>query len=150
MVKETHAEKDKYPVNILVVLSSYRVIIELDDDYQLDLRNTEFGNLIGFDAKLITQEAYSDRFPNITNSVDKINIHSNVIQNSILSGDSQNLLCVIPTDNLTRSYSFKFEPRRLLFNEVSVLNIDEMRFYLTDALGRPIDLNSIDWFMTLI
>ena len=25
-----------------------------------------------------------------------------------------------------------------------------MRFYITDALGRPIDLNGIDWFMTLI
>ena len=30
------------------------------------------------------------------------------------------------------------------------MNIDEMRFYITDALGRPIDLNGIDWFMTLI
>ena len=153
MVKEGHADDDenkKYPINILFVLSSFRVIIELDDDYQLDLRGTGFGNLLGFDAKLITETEYGSRFPNITNSVDKINIHSDIIQNSILSGDSNNLLAVIPTDDLTRSYSFKFEPRRLLFNEVSKVHIDEMRFYITDALGRPIDLNGIDWFMTLI
>ena len=25
-----------------------------------------------------------------------------------------------------------------------------MRFYISDALSRPIDLNEIDWFMTLI
>ena len=100
--------------------------------------------------KIITQEEYSARLPNITNSIDKINIHSNIVTNSILSGYSDNLLAVIPVDNLTRSYSFKFEPRRLLFNEVSKINIDEMRFYITDSLGRPIDLNGIDWFMTLI
>ena len=150
MVKEGHATKNTYPINILFVLSSYRVIIELDNNYQLDLRNTEFGDLIGFNKKLIIQTEYSDRLPNITNTVELINIHSNIITNSILSGYSNNLLAVTPTNNLTRSYSFKYEPRRLLFNEVSTLNIDEMRFYITDAIGRPIDLNGIDWFMTLI
>ena len=122
----------------------------IDILHQLDLRGTEFGNLIGFDKKIITQVEYSARLPNITNSIDKINIHSNIVTNSILSGYSDNLLAVIPTDNLTRSYSFKFEPRRLFFNDISKINIDEMRFYITDALGRPIDLNGIDWFMTLI
>ena len=100
--------------------------------------------------KIVTQTEYSARFPNVTNSIDKINMHSDIVTNSILSGDSNNLLAVIPTDNLTRSYSFKFKPRRLLYNEASKINIDEMRFYITDALGRPIDLNGIDWFMTLI
>ena len=62
MVKETHAEKDKYPINILFVLSSYRVVIELDNNYQLDLRGTEFGNLIGFDKKIITQTEHYQQF----------------------------------------------------------------------------------------
>ena len=39
------------------------------------------------------------RLPNITNSIDKINIHSNIVTNSILSGNSDNLLAVIPVDN---------------------------------------------------
>ena len=150
MVRETHATKDKYPINIQFILSSFKVIIELDNNYQVDLRGTEFGNLLGFDEKIVESTEYSARLPNITNSIDKINIHSDIIINSILSGYSDNQLAVIPTDNLTRSYSFKFEPLRLLFNEVSKTQLDEMRFYLTDALGRPIDLNGIDWFMTLI
>ena len=150
MVRETHATEDKFPINLLFVLSSFRVVIELDENYQLDLRNTNFGDLIGFDDKLITRTEYSARLPNITNSVDKINIHSDIVVNSILSGNSDNLLAVIPTDNLTRSYSFKFEPRRLLFNEVNKTKLSEMRFYITDALSRPINLNGIDWFMTLI
>ena len=51
MVDQGHAEKDKYPINIIFILSSYRVVIELEDDYQLDFRNTEFGDLLGFDKK---------------------------------------------------------------------------------------------------
>ena len=117
---------------------------------RVDLRGGEFGNLLGFDEKIVSSTEYSARLPNITNSVDKINIHSDIIVNSILSGHSDNLLAVIPTDNLTRSYSFKYEPRRLMFNEVNKTQLSEMRFYITDALSRPIDLNGIDWFMTLI
>ena len=114
MVDQGHAEKDKYPINILFILSSYRVVIELDNKYQLDFRNTELGDLLGFDKKIIIQEEYSAQLPNITNNIDKINIHSNIVTNSILSGNSDNLLAVIPVDNLTRSYTFKFEPRKII------------------------------------
>ena len=143
-------DNGNFGINILFILSTYKVIIELKTNYQVDLRNTEFGDLLGFDKKIIVKTEYGSRLPNITRSVDKINVHSDIVSNSIISGSDDNLLCVIPTDNLTRSYSFKFEPRRLLFNELSRTNINEMRFYLTDSLLRPINLNGIDWFMTLI
>ena len=143
-------DNGNFGINILFVLSTYKVVIELKTNYQVDLRNTEFGDLLGFDKKIISQTEYGARLPNITRSVDKINVHSDIVTNSIFSGNDDNLLCVIPTSNLTRSYSFKFEPRRLLFSEISKTNINEIRFYLTDSLLRPIDLNGIDWFMTLI
>ena len=79
-----------------------------------------------------------------------IHINTDAITNSILNNVNTNTLDVIPTDNLTRGFPLTFEPRRLLLNEVSQLNISQMRFYITDSLGRPIGLNNIDWFMTLI
>ena len=91
-----------------------------------------------------------DDLPNITNSIDMIHINTDAITNSNSNGVNTNTLTVIPTDNLTRSFPFTFESRRLLFNEPSQLNISQMRFYITDSLGRPIDLNKIDWFMALI
>ena len=42
--------------------------------YQLDLRGTEFGELIGFEKKLITKTEYGTKLPNITNSIDVLNI----------------------------------------------------------------------------
>ena len=58
----------KYPINILFVLSQYRVVVESKDDYQLDLRNGNFSDLLGFDKKILTQTEYGGRLPNITNS----------------------------------------------------------------------------------
>ena len=72
--------------------------------------------------------------------LDKINIHCDIITNSIASSSHENILVIILTDNLSRSYPFKYEPRRLLYNEVSKLNRNEIRIYITDTKSRPIDL----------
>ena len=104
----------------------------------MDLRNSEFGDLIGFTKKIVNETETGDDLPNITNSIDMIFINTDAITNSILNGVNTNTLAVIPTDNLTRSFPFTFEPRRLLLNEVSQLNISQMRFYVTYSLVRPI------------
>ena len=131
---------DKYHINVTFVLSTYKILIQIDNNYQLDLRNSKFGEFIGFTEKIVKKTDYGTI----------LYINTDAITNSILNGVNTNTLAVIPTDNLTRSFPFTFAPRRLLFNEVSQLNISQMRFYITDSLGRPIGLNKIDWFMTLI
>ena len=141
---------DKHHINLTFVLSTYKILIQIDNNYLLDLRNSKFGDLIGFTEKIVNKTEYGTILPNITNSIDMIYINKDAITNSVLNGVNSNTLAVIPTDNLTRSFSFTFEPRRLLFNKVSQLNISQKRFYITDSLGRPIGLNKIDWFMSLI
>ena len=110
----------------------------------------KFGDLIGFEKKLITKTQYGTKLPNITNSIDVLNINTSAITNSIVNGINTNTIAVIPTDNLPRSFPFTFEPRRPLYRSVSSFNIAEMRIYVTDSLGRPVNFNGIDWFMTLI
>ena len=150
--KTVHAKKDDvYYINLTFVLSTYKILIQIGNNYQMDLRNSKSGELIGFTEKIVKKTEYGDaNLPNITNSIDMIYINTDAITNSIFNGVNTNTLAVIPTDNLTRSFAFTFEPRRLLFNEGSQLNISKMRFYMTDSLGRPIGLNKMDSFMTLI
>ena len=149
--KTTDANKhDVYYIYLIFVLSTYKILIQIDNNYQLDLRNSKFGELIGSTEKVVNKTEYGTILPNITNSIDMIYINTDAITNSILNGINTNTLAVIPTDNLTRSFPFTFEPRRLLFNEVSKLNFAQMRFRVTDSLERPIGLNKINWSMTLI
>ena len=156
MEQKNHHSKDSqgnkiFHININFILSTYRVLITFSDDkFQLDLRGTEFGDLIGFEKKLITKTEYGAKLPNITNSIDVLNINTNAIKDSIVDGVNTNIIAMIPTDNLTRSYPFTFEPRRPLYCPVSSNIFSEMRFYVTDSLGRPVDFNGIDGFMTLL
>ena len=137
-----------FHININFILSTYRVLISFSDDkFQLDLN---FGELIGFEKKLITKTEYGKKLPNLTNSIDVLSINTDAIKDSIVDGVNTNTLAMIPTDNLTRSYPFSFEPRRTLYCPVSSNTISQMKIYVTDSLRRPVDLNGIDWFMTLL
>ena len=146
MEQKGHKSGNNFIINF--VLSSYRVVIKISNNYRLDLRGTQFGDLIGFEKKIITKTEFSSRLPNITNNIDVVNIHCDMIIDSIFDGRFSNTLAVIPTDNLTRSFSF--EPRRALFGPVSKSIVSEIQIYVTDSLGRPINLNGINWFMSLI
>ena len=137
-------------IKIYFVLTSYRVVVELGNQWQLDIQNSNFGELIGFEPIIIKNTSYSSKLPNITNSVDSIQINSDIITDSITDGRYSNTLLVISTNNLTRSYPFTFEPKRALFSPISKTNISEMRIYITDSLGRLINLNGVDWYINFI
>lgn len=137
-------------INLSSILSTYKVLITLTGDYQVDLRGTEFGDFIGFEKKKITKKEYGTKLPNITYSIDVLNINTSAIKNSIADGQNTDNIAVIPTVNLTRSQPFIFEPRRPLYSPVSSNNISEMRFNVTDSLGRLVDLNGINWYMSLL
>ena len=91
------------------------MLVSLDGNYQLDLRGTDFGDLIGFEKKLVTKTEYGTRLPNITNSIDSLNISTTAIKDSVVNEVNITTIAVIPTDNLPRSYPFTFEPRRQLY-----------------------------------
>lgn len=142
-------EEEKYGINLYFVLSTYRVLIELEDDYQIDLRNSNFRKLIGFNSKKITQTEYGTNLPNITRGVDEININCDKVTESITDGESSSTIAVIPVENLIRSLPFTYKPRFLACSPLSGHLISSMRFYVTDSSGNPIDLNGIDWYIEL-
>ena len=101
--KRTDAKKDDvYYINLRFVLSTYKILIQIDNNYQLDLRNSKFGELIGFTEEIVKKitEYGEGNLPNMTNSIDMIYINADAITN-ILNGVNTNTLAVVPTDNLT-------------------------------------------------
>ena len=87
-------EKNKFHINLTFILSTYRVLISFDvsDEYQLDLRNTNVGDLIGFEKKLVTMTEYGTKLPNITNSIDVLNVNINAVTDSIVNGINTNTI----------------------------------------------------------
>ena len=97
---KTFNDKEVYDINLIFVLSTYKVVIEISNNYQLDFTNKTFGKLIDFEPKLITATEYAKNLLNITNSKDTINVHCDAITDSLVHGQSTNTIAVIPTDNL--------------------------------------------------
>ena len=140
---------EEYGINLYFVLSTYRVLVELDENYQLDLTNLDFRKLIGFDSKLIKQTEYGTNLPDITRGVNEIHINCDKVTDSITDGQSSSTVAVILVENLVRSLPFTYKPRFLAYSPVSGHLISSMRFYVTDSSGTPIDLNGIDWYIEL-
>ena len=147
--KGSDEDEIKYGINLYFVLSTYRVLIELADDYQIDLTNLEFRKLIGFDSKKITQTEYGTNLPDITRGVDEVHINCDKVTESIVDGESSSTVAVIPVENLIRSLPFTYKPRFLAYSPVAGHLISSMRFYVTDSSGNPIDLNGINWYIEL-
>ena len=81
-----HSVSDKGEIRFTFVLTTYRIVIELDDNFQLDLRGNTFCELIGFSPKIITSTEYGTKLPNITNSVDAFHILTDVVEESLVDG----------------------------------------------------------------
>lgn len=82
---------DKYHTNITFILSTYFFSFH-DNNYQLDLRNTQFGELIGFEEKSVTKTEYGTKLPNITNLINVLNINTSVITDITVNGENTNII----------------------------------------------------------
>ena len=62
MKKKGHKRSDAkkkdyvYYINLTFVLSTYKILIQIDNNYQLDLRNSKFGELTGFTEEIVKKK----------------------------------------------------------------------------------------------
>ena len=61
----------------------------LDNNFEgftLELRNSNFKELTGFEREIIRESAFGTKAPNITNNIDTLYIHCDLISNSVVDG----------------------------------------------------------------
>ena len=88
--------------------------------------------------------------PNISEDTDVLNIHCDLISDSLVDGQESDIIFSFGTGTLQSSYNFVLEPRRVLFNPVNKTHISGIRIYVTDGLRRPVYLNHADTAFSLI
>ena len=143
--------KAHYPITLTFDDPTFRVIITLATNYQLDLTKSNFNELIGYDKKIIREETnIGVRVPNLTQDTDVLNIHCDLISDSLVDGEESDIIYSFGTSTLRASYGFVLEPRRVIFNPVNKTTISSIRIYITDGLRRPVYLNNADTAFSLI
>ena len=141
----------QYPITLEFDDTIFRTIITLASNYRLDLTQSNFNDLIGFNKKILTSsENVGDYIPNLSQDREILNIHSDLISESLVDGDETDIIYSFSTSTLTPSYSFTQEPRRVQFNPVNKNTINKIRIYITDGKRRIIDLNHSDTSFSLI
>ena len=145
------ASNPSFPVTLEFDDTIFRTIITLAPNYQLDLTQSDFKDLIGFNKKILTNsENVGDYIPNLSQDREILNIHCDLISDSRVDGDETDIIFSFSTSTLTPSYSFTQEPRRVQFNPVNKNTINKIRIYITDGKRRIIDLNHSDTSFSLI
>ena len=145
------ASNPSYPISLEFDDTIFRTIITLAQNYQLDLTQSNFKDLIGFNKQVLTNaENVGDYIPNLSQDREILNIHCDLIIDSLVDGDETDIIYSFSTSTLTPSYSFTQEPRRVQFNPVNKNTIYKVRIYITDGKQRIIDLNHSDTSFSLI
>ena len=75
------------PKTIEFDLTSFKCFVSIIKPFSLDLRGSNFGALLGFEPTVIRQTQYGTDIPNITNSLDTLYIHCDLVDNSIVDGE---------------------------------------------------------------
>lgn len=144
------AKHSKTGITIRFVPAFFKVLIELKAGYQVDLRTGDFAGLLGFTKKIVDSTSYGENIADVTRSVDNIYVRTNIISRSVIGGKQSDVLFRFGVDNLPLSYPFHIELKVKKYSKINTDQIQELRIYITDSLGRPIDLNGQSVSLTLL
>ena len=114
-------------------------------DYQLDLAEGGFAELLGYEKKVLTgaESHVGEMVPDITRSVDWVFIHCDLISRRV-SDIPIDVLYWFSTSGLQVSYPFAKEPKRLKWHPVNKSEAYAIRVRVNDGRNKPMDLNGID------
>ena len=144
-------QNKKFPINLAFSLTTFRVTITLEENWQLDPTPSNFGNLNGFDKKILKDKLnIGPRVPNLSQDTDMLNVHCDLTNDSLVDGEESDIIFSFSTSVLQASYSFTLEPMRITFNPVNKNTISSIRIYITDGKRRIVDLNGADTAFSLI
>ena len=127
----------------------YRVVINMAENYELDLTDGEFASLIGYEKKSFTGNFTGTLLPDITRSVDWVFLHCDLI--SRVANDVENdVLYSLSIIGRQVSYPFNEEPYRLESHPVNKSQIDSIRVWVSDGRNNLLDLNGIDVALSIM
>ena len=145
------ANNNEYPITLEFDNTTFRVTVTLANNYQLDLTASNFNELIGFEKEVLKSENnVGPKVPNLSQDTDILNIHCDLINDSLVDGQDTDIIYSFSTSVLRPSYSFTLEPRKVTYNPTNKNIIDSIRIHITDGKRRLIDLNGAETSFSLI
>ena len=87
-----------------------------------------------FDKKVLSSATHiGRRVPNLSQDTDVLNIHCDLISDSLVDGQENDIIYSFNTSVLQPPYLLTLEPKREIYNPVNKTNISSMRMWVTDG-----------------
>ena len=150
VIKES-GKDDEFPISIAFSNTTFRVTIIMKENYQLDLTQSNFYELMGFDKKILKDEInVGPKVPNFSQDTDMLNVHCDLTSDSLVDGQETDIIYSFSTSVLRPSYSFTLEPMRVTYSPVNKNTISTIRIYITDGKRRIVNLHGADTAFSLL
>lgn len=133
---------DTFDIQLKPNYSTLRVEITLSNGYTLDLTQSTFNILIGFDSVVVSTNGVNvgTQLADITNEIDNLIINCDIVSGSYRNGsDSSGIYHFKPV--VPPGSSILVEPVNKIFLKVDTNQIKTIRIWLTDQKQRPLNLN---------
>ena len=83
ITKKGDDDDPTYPITLEFDSTTFRVTVTLATNYQLDLSQSNFNELVGFDKQILKDDVnIGQRVPNLSQDTDILNIHCDLVNTS--------------------------------------------------------------------
>ena len=133
---------ETYNINISPQIGTLKVKIEVKNSYKVDLSIGNIRNLLGFDAIEVSATQVGPSNADITNGVNELHLHCSLINAGMYKNASTSdiIHSFVPAGQVGASLNFRNDnPLYIAIRDSRY--IDSIRMYVTDQLGRSVNLN---------
>ena len=131
-------------------MSIYRVVTLIHNDYELDLSQGNFGELLGYGKSTLSGDVVGRKVPNITRGVDWVYLGVYDLITRQTNDVPNDLLYCLSTADLNVSYPFREVLLRPEWQPVNKSYINAIRVWVTDGRNNILDLNGSDIAISLM
>lgn len=133
-----------YYIEIKADYATGRVLLEISNSYSVTF-DSKLNDLLGFIGTSYSSNTTGEELANINNGVNQIHIHTDIVNSNYSFNNSQgsDIIYSFVPDSLPYT-SISREPINPIYLPVADTNgkISNVRLYITDQLGRRLNLNS--------
>ena len=133
---------DTYYINLIPNYSTGKVAIGISNSYQLDLTGTSFAGILGYSLAIVsTNTSGGSTIADVTAGINSIFIHCDLCSGSSFSnGVGSDVLHTFVPQSAPNS-SIEISPINPIYLSINTTQIQRVRMYITDQMGRNISFN---------
>lgn len=133
---------ETYNINLIPNYSTIKIKLDLKNGFQVDFTTGKIHLLLGFEPNIYTTTTYATTKANLTNNVNEFFIHCSLINAGMyLNATSSDVIAtLVPT--VPPGAIIKVSNDNPIYMPIRDSRFfDNIRMYITDQLGRPVNLN---------